>query len=133
MMTMSCTCLKKKSKWDNEKCQLFDNSLCDENINTLIEKLVLLDIDTVDKVVVNNLVDECSNIIRNAAVDSELLSESVVRNRPNVNRKCRVNKQWFNRDCYEKRKLYHRTKNLNKGNNKITELRTILQRESQNS
>ena len=75
--------------------------------------MVLLDIDTVDKVVVNNLVDECSNIIRNAAVDSELLSESVVRNRPNVNRKCRVNKQWFNRDCYEKRKLYHRAKNLN--------------------
>ena len=92
MMTMSCTCLKKKSKCDNEKCQLFDNSLCDENINTLIEKLVLLDIDTVDKVVVNNLVNECSNIIRNAAVDSELLSESVVRNRPNVNRQCRVNK-----------------------------------------
>jgi hypothetical protein len=52
--------------------------------------LFLLDIDTVYKVVVNNLVDEYSNIIRNAAVDSELLSESVVRNRPNVNRKCRV-------------------------------------------
>ena len=68
--------------------------------------MVLLDIDTVDKVVVNNLVDECSNIIRNAAVDSELLSETVVRNRPNVNRKCRVNKPWFNRDCY------HRAKNL---------------------
>ena len=81
-------------------------------MNTLIEKLVLLDIDTVDKVVVNNLVDECSNIIRNAAVDSELLSETVVRNRPNVNRKCRVNKPWFNRDCYEKRKLYHIAKNL---------------------
>ena len=70
--------------------------------------MVLLDIDTVDKVVVNNLVDECSNIIRNC----ELLSESVVRNRPNANRKCRVNKPWFNRDCYEKRKLYHRAKNL---------------------
>ena len=75
--------------------------------------MFLLDIDTVYKVVVNNLVDEYSNIIRNAAVDSELLSESVVRNRPNVNRKCRVNKPWFNRDCYVKRKLYHRAKNLN--------------------
>jgi hypothetical protein len=107
--------VKKKSKWDNEKCQLFDNSLCDENINTLIEKLFLLDIDTVDKVVVNDPVDECSNIIRNAAVDSELLSEYVVRNIPNVNRKCRVNKPWFNRDCYEKRKLYHRARNLNWG------------------
>jgi hypothetical protein len=31
-------------------------------------------------------------------------------------------------------KVYHRVSNLlNKGNNKITELRTILQRESQNS
>jgi hypothetical protein len=38
--------------------------------------LVLLDIDTVDKVVVNNLVDECSNIIRNAAVDSEFRAGS---------------------------------------------------------
>jgi hypothetical protein len=36
--------------------------------------------------------------------------------------------------CKQEKSLYLRyTYNANKGNNKITELRTILQRESQNS
>jgi hypothetical protein len=44
-----------------------------------------------------------------------------------------INKQHVNSDltCYLLLKLYYIV--TNKGNNKITELRTILQRESQNS
>jgi hypothetical protein len=34
---------------------------------------------------------------------------------------------------HQKKTIVHKTQQENKGNNKITELRTILQRESQNS
>jgi hypothetical protein len=41
----------------------------------------------------------------------------------------------FSSDCYVSRLIKYMIKNVreNKGNNKITELRTILQRESKNS
>ena len=102
----------KKSKWKNENCQLFYSALCDDDIITLIEKLNIIDIDTVNNDVVNNLVEECSNIIRNAAVDSDLLSDCK-KIKDNGNKRFKVNKPWYNKECYDKRKKYYKARNLN--------------------
>jgi hypothetical protein len=103
-----------KPKWVNEKCELFKDCLCDDDIQTLYEKLDVLDVANVNKDVINNVIEECNDIIRIAAVNCELLSE--VENRSNkrsVNRNGKLRKPWFNKDCSIKRKLYHKAKNYN--------------------
>ena len=84
----------------NEKCELFKNCLCDDDIQTLYDKLDFLDVAIVNKYVTNSVIEECNDIIRIAAVNCELLSE--VENRSNkrsVNRNGKLRKPWFNKEC----------------------------------
>ena len=77
----------------NEKCELFKNCLCDDDIQTLYDKLDFLDVAIVNKYVTNSVIEECNDIIRIAAVNCELLSE--VENRSNkrsVNRNGKLRK-----------------------------------------
>jgi hypothetical protein len=59
----------------NEKCELLKNCLCDDDIQTFYEKLDVLDVANVNKDVINNVIEECNDIFRIAAVNCELLSE----------------------------------------------------------
>ena len=67
-----------------------------------------------NKDVINNVIEECNDIIRIAAVNCELLSE--VKNRLNkrgLNRNGKFRKPWFNKECSIQRKLYHKANNNN--------------------
>lgn len=101
----------KKAKWKGESKDVFLNALSDVDISTLLEKLSVLDIDTVNKDVINNLVEDCGNIVRNAAVNSELLYDKVVNS---SHKHCKINKPWYNKECYDKKKKYRKAKNLNR-------------------
>lgn len=82
-----------------EKCGLFKNCLCDDDIQTLYEKLDVFDVANVNKDVINSVIEECNDIIRIAAVNCELLSE--VENRSNersVNRNSKLRKPCFNKE-----------------------------------
>ena len=65
-------------KWENEKGHEFNDCLNDTDIESFVDKLVAVNIDQVDNVVINSLVDECSTIILNAASKCNLLHEKNV-------------------------------------------------------
>jgi hypothetical protein len=74
-MTFQYTWIITKPKWENDKCQDFNNYLVDADINSLVSKLVSINIDKVDNAVINSLVDECNTIILGAAFNCNLLHE----------------------------------------------------------
>ena len=90
-----------KPKWENDKCQDFNNYLVDADINSLVSKLVSINIDKVDNAVINSLVDECNTIILGAAFNCNLLHEKNMSMQTvnNCNKQKKVNKPWVNKDC----------------------------------
>jgi hypothetical protein len=103
-----------KPKCENDKCQDFNNYLV-ADIDSLVNKLVSINIDQVHNAVINSLVDECNTIILGAASICNLLHEENVSMQTvnNCNKQKRLNKPWFNKDCSVKRKQYHRAKCYN--------------------
>jgi hypothetical protein len=79
----------------NEKCELLKNCLCDDDIQTLYEKLDVLDVANVTKDVINSVIEECNDIIRIAAVLSEVENRS---NKRSVNRNGKLRKPCFNKE-----------------------------------
>ena len=102
-----------KPKWENDKCQDFNNFLVDADINSLVSKLVSINIDQVHNAVINSIVDECNTIILGAAFNCNLLHEKnmLIQTVNNCNKQKKVNKPWVNKDCSVKRKQYHRCYN----------------------
>jgi hypothetical protein len=66
-----------KPKCENDKCQDFNNYLV-ADIDSLVNKLVSINIDQVHNAVINSLVDECNTIILGAASICNLLHEENV-------------------------------------------------------
>ncbi|CAC5376002.1 unnamed protein product [Mytilus coruscus] len=102
-----------KPKWDNEKYQSFVDNLNDTEIDNICEKLNVLEVENIDKSVINNLVEDCYIIIRDAADASGLFNIICNNSVSGSRRKNKPNKPWFNRECFVKRKEYHRAKNYN--------------------
>ncbi|CAG2198691.1 unnamed protein product [Mytilus edulis] len=98
-----------------ENLQSFNDCLNDENIVCLNDKLDAIDIASVSKDSINSLIEECNNIIIQAASECGMLKEkNIVNNNCNRNIKnCKVKKPWFNQECYTKRKDYHKAKSYN--------------------
>lgn len=93
---------------------MLNNSLRDDDIQTIFEKLDALESQNIDSVTVNSLIDECNNVILHAATECYLLQEKVISGtKVNTSKMCKSNKPWFNKSCHEKRKLYHRAKCYN--------------------
>ncbi|CAC5384686.1 unnamed protein product [Mytilus coruscus] len=99
-----------KPKWDNEKYQSFVDNLNDTEIDNICEKLNVLEVENIDKSVINNLVEDCNIIIRDASGLFNIICNNSV---SGSRRKNKPNKPWFNRECFVKRKEYHRAKNYN--------------------
>jgi len=104
-----------KPVWDNNSYQSFNDSLNLETIVNLNVKLDIVDVTTVNKNTINNLIEECNDIIIQAASASGMLKEKKLskNNCTRNNIKCKVKKPRFNHECYEKRKDYHKAKNYN--------------------
>jgi hypothetical protein len=104
-----------KVVWDNNKCQSFNDFLNIENIARLNDKLDNIDTVNVNKDSINSLIDDCNDIIIEAAFASGMLKEQrVKKNNCTRNIKnCKVTKPWFNQECYKKRKEYHKDKSYN--------------------
>ncbi|CAG2222549.1 unnamed protein product [Mytilus edulis] len=104
-----------KAVWDSKNLQSFNDCLNDENIVCLNDKLDAIDIASVSKDSINSLIEECNNIIIQAASECGMLKEkNIVNNNCNRNIKnCKVKKPWFNQECYTKRKDYHKAKSYN--------------------
>ena len=103
-----------KPVWVNNNNQTFIDSLNLENIENLIDKIDAIDVVNVNKDTINNLVEECNNIIINAASESGMLKEKkVYKDCTKNNKNCKSKKPWFNQECYEKRKDYHKAKCYN--------------------
>ena len=79
----------------NEKCELLNNCLSDDDIQTLYEKFDVLDVANVNKDVINSVIEECNDIIRIAAVLSEVENRS---NKRSVNRNGKLRKPCFNKE-----------------------------------
>ncbi|CAG2242759.1 unnamed protein product [Mytilus edulis] len=96
-----------KAVWDSKNLQSFNDCLND--------KLDAIDIASVSKDSINSLIEECNNIIIQAASECGMLKEkNIVNNNCNRNIKnCKVKKPWFNQECYTKRKDYHKAKSYN--------------------
>ena len=103
-----------KCKWENDKYREFNDCIDEAVIHSIVVKLEEIDTDLIDNIVVNSIVDECNSLILQAASKCDLLLEKkVIRKVDNSLKKRKVKKPWFNRECAEKRKLYHRAKNYN--------------------
>ncbi|CAG2217111.1 unnamed protein product [Mytilus edulis] len=103
-----------KCKWENDKYHEFNDCIDEAVIHSIVVKLEEIDTDLIDNIVVNSIVDECNSLILQAASKCDLLLEKkVIRKVDNSLKKRKVKKPWFNRECAEKRKLYHRAKNYN--------------------
>ncbi|CAG2223949.1 unnamed protein product [Mytilus edulis] len=100
-----------KCKWENDKYHEFNDCIDEAVIHSIVVKLEEIDTDLIDNIVVNSIVDECNSLILQAASKCDLLLEKkVIRKVDNSLKKRKVKKPWFNRECAEKRKLYHRAK-----------------------
>ncbi|CAC5408463.1 unnamed protein product [Mytilus coruscus] len=93
--------------------QSFVDNLNDTEIDNICEKLNVLEVENIDKSVINNLVEDCNIIIRDAADASGLFNIICNNSVSGSRRKNKPNKPWFNRECFVKRKEYHRAKNYN--------------------
>jgi len=104
-----------KPVWDNNSYQSFNDSLNLETIVNLNVKLNIVDVTTVNKDTINNLIEECNDIIIQAASASGMLKENKLSKNNCIrnNIKCKVKKTCFNHECYEKRKDYRKAKNYN--------------------
>ncbi|CAG2256257.1 SEC31 [Mytilus edulis] len=100
---------------ENINVDIDDSSVVTKSvIHSIVVKLEEIDTDLIDNIVVNSIVDECNSLILQAASKCDLLLEKkVIRKVDNSLKKRKVKKPWFNRECAEKRKLYHRAKNYN--------------------
>ena len=67
-----------KAVWDNNNCQSFNDFLNIENIARLNDKLDNIDIANVNKDSINSLIDDCNDIIIEAASASGMLKEQRV-------------------------------------------------------
>ncbi|CAC5372258.1 unnamed protein product [Mytilus coruscus] len=102
-----------KPKWVNNY-QLFNDALNADSINDLYGRLDSLDITSVTKDMINDLVVQCNDIIIPAATDSYMLKEiNVSEKKYRKKHKCKVNKPWFKADCKRKRSDYHKAKCYN--------------------
>ena len=64
-----------KPVWDNNSYQSFNDSLNLETIVNLNVKLDIVDVTTVNRDTINNLIEECNDIIIQAASASGMLKE----------------------------------------------------------
>ncbi|CAG2205247.1 unnamed protein product [Mytilus edulis] len=100
-----------KPIWARDRAPVFTENLDDTSIDELLNKLEDIDPQNTDNVTVNNVVNDCVNIIRNAAEQANMF---VKINDKNVKKKCNSQfvhrKKYFNSECYIKRKNYRRSK-----------------------
>ena len=68
------------------------------------DKLDNIDIANVNKDSINSLIDDCNDIIIEAASASGMLKEQRVKKNICTRKikNCKVAKPWFNQECYEK-------------------------------
>lgn len=101
-----------KSKWVPENQVNFIENLNQDDLDSLKAKLESIDIDSIDKHMIDSLVGECNTLILNAAENSGMLKEVNLSRRSYDRNKSKVNKPWYNKDCHQARKSYYRAKNL---------------------
>ena len=79
----------------------------DDDIEEILNRLEDCDPQNTDIVTVNNIVDQCNNIIKSAAENAQML---LTVNCKGGNKPVKCSKKYFNNDCYTKRKAYRKAK-----------------------
>ena len=109
----NCTIIKHRYRWSNDKASSFTNSLEGELVSHLCLRLDILlgNVDDINTDTVDELYICICEMFKTAASDCNLLKDC--KNDDHVKTKdAPVYKKWFNNDCKEKRRAYHKQKNV---------------------
>ena len=101
-----------KLRWSAERAPVFVDSLSQDRIDELLDRLNIIDVQTVDAAIVNDITEDCNNIIKSSAENANMfVKKNASIKCQNVNsRNKAVGKKYFNTDCYVKRKEYRKAK-----------------------
>lgn len=61
-----------KPRWSAERIPVFVNSLSQDRIDELLDRLNIIDVQTVDAAIVNDITEDCNNIIKSAAKNANM-------------------------------------------------------------
>ena len=97
-----------KPKWFRDRAAIFKDSLDVNRIDELLNRLGDIDPLNTNNVTINNIVENCNKIIKDAAVNADMFVKTV--HKENNNKKYNHCKKYFNSECYVKRKAYRKAK-----------------------
>jgi hypothetical protein len=61
-----------KLRWSAERAPVFVDSLSQDRIDELLDRLNIIDVQTVDAAIVNDITEDCNNIIKSAAKNANM-------------------------------------------------------------
>ena len=97
-----------KPRWLRDHAAVFKDSLDVNQIDELLIKLRDIDPKNTNIVTINNIVEDCNSIIKDAAKHADMFIKPVHK-RPSDNKYAHC-KKYFNSECYVKRKAYRKSK-----------------------
>ena len=98
----ACVNVKKIRKWDSEKEQQFIDTIDKNKLNILENEISFLETSILSKENVNKVVDQLNSII----LESAEKVFGTYKSGQEKSSKARLNKPWFNKVCWEKRKCF---------------------------
>ena len=98
-----------KPRWCRDRVPAFTDNLDVNQIDELLETLQTIDSRNTNIVTINNVVEKCNDIIKNAAEHADMFVK-VSSDKNVLNSKRNNCKKYFNSECYIKRKAYRKAK-----------------------
>ncbi|VDI04680.1 Hypothetical predicted protein [Mytilus galloprovincialis] len=99
-----------KPKWFRDRAAVFQENLDVNKIDELLVRLGDIDPKNTNIVTINDIVENCNSIIKNAAECADMLIKTTSNVKKHGCKKYNHCKKYFNSECYTKRKAYRKAK-----------------------
>ena len=99
-----------KPKWFRDRAAVFQENLDVNKIDELLVRLGDIDPKNTNIVTINDIVENCNSIIKNAAECADMLIKTTSNVKKHGCKKYNHCKKYFNSECYIKRKAYRKAK-----------------------
>ncbi|CAG2251519.1 unnamed protein product [Mytilus edulis] len=99
-----------KPKWFRDRAAVFQDNLDVNKIDELLVRLGDIDPKNTNIVTINDIVENCNSIIKNAAECADMLIKTTSNVKKHGCKKYNHCKKYFNSECYTKRKAYRKAK-----------------------
>ncbi|VDI17017.1 Hypothetical predicted protein [Mytilus galloprovincialis] len=111
-------------RWCRDRAAEFTDHLDSNRIDELLDVLRSIDLQNTDIVTINNIVENCNSIIKDAAEHADMFVNCYSNAQTKCNKRYSHCKKYFNSECYVKRKEYRRSSIA--GQTNIIKVRSVV-------